>query len=98
VNNDFATQHDIPIYPEQMFWRDVISELSRARGKFPGGEAIGTCLALGKEYGELARDVLQQRFESTKYRGYAELRAEAVQVAVMAIRVALDCGLQDAGP
>jgi hypothetical protein len=90
VSNEF------PMYPEQMFWRDVISELQRARAKFPGGEAIGTCLALGEEYGELARDVLQQRFESTKYRGYAELRAEAVQVAVMAIRVALDCGLDTA--
>jgi NTP pyrophosphatase (non-canonical NTP hydrolase) len=85
---------DIPMYPEQMFWRDVIAELQRARAKFPQQDSVTTALALTEEVGELARDVLQQRFESKKYRGYAELRKEAVQTAVMAIRVALDCGLQ----
>jgi hypothetical protein len=85
-----------PMYPEQMFWRDVINELVRARAKFPIQDGVTTCLALTEEVGELARDVLQQRFESAKYRGYDALRGEAVQTAVMAIRVALDCGLQEA--
>jgi hypothetical protein len=88
--------NEIPIYGEQIFWRDVISELVRARTKFPVQDSVTTCLALTEEVGELARDVLQQRFESAKYRGYAALRAEAVQCAVMAIRVALDCGLDNA--
>ena len=88
---------EVPMYPVQMFWRDVINELQRARAKFPVQDGVTTCLALTEEVGELARDVLQQRFESTKYRGYAELRKEAVQTAVMAIRVALDCALEAAG-
>jgi NTP pyrophosphatase (non-canonical NTP hydrolase) len=87
---------EIPIYAEQMFWRDVISELVKARAKFPVQDGVTTCLALTEEVGELARDVLQQRFESAKYRGYAALRAEAVQCAAMAIRVALACGLDTA--
>ena len=86
---------DTPMYPEQMFWRDVINELQKARAKFPTQDGVTTCLALTEEVGELARDVLQQRFESANYRGYSELRKEAIQTAVMAIRVALDCGLQD---
>jgi hypothetical protein len=83
----------IPIYNEQMFWCEVIDELQRARVKLPTTESISTIFALTEEVGELLRDVLQQRFESDKYRGYGELRKEAVQVAVMAIRVALDCEL-----
>jgi NTP pyrophosphatase (non-canonical NTP hydrolase) len=73
---------------------DILTELCRARAKFPTQNAVTTCLALTEEVGELARDVLQQRFEIDKYRGYDALRKEAIQCAVMAIRVALDCGLK----
>ena len=59
---------------------EIKSELSRAREKFPGDGV--TMLALMEEVGELAK----ASFEEPRNR----VRAEAVQVAVMAIRLVLD--------
>lgn len=59
---------------------EIQAELARARSKFPGDGV--TTLALVEEVGELAKAT----FEEPK----ARVREEAVQVAVMAMRVVLD--------
>ena len=59
---------------------EILAELVRARAKFPGDNV--TMLALMEEVGELAKAT----FEESR----AAVRKEAVQVAVMAIRVILD--------
>lgn len=59
---------------------DIKAELARARNKFPGDGV--TMLALMEEVGELAKAT----FEEPR----ANVRSEAVQVAVMAMRVILD--------
>lgn len=59
---------------------EILNELERARTKFPGDNV--TMLALMEEVGELAKAT----FEESR----ANVRKEAVQVAVMAIRVILD--------
>lgn len=59
---------------------EIQAELARARSKFPGDGV--TMLALMEEVGELAKAT----FEEPKVR----IREEAVQVAVMAMRVILD--------
>jgi len=74
-SGDFTAQK-----PEHAFVDDVLAELRRARKKFPNSTASMT--ALTEEVGELARAMLgesQQR-----------IYQEAVQVAGMAARVALD--------
>ncbi|MCR9139358.1 MAG: hypothetical protein NXI27_25385 [Alphaproteobacteria bacterium] len=60
--------------------QEIKHELARARAKFPGDDV--TMLALMEEVGELAKAA----FEEPR----TNVRAEAVQVAVMAMRVALD--------
>lgn len=59
---------------------EICNELRRARTKFPGDNV--TMLALMEEVGELAK----ASFEEPR----ANVRKEAVQVAVMAIRMVLD--------
>lgn len=59
---------------------EILAELSRARAKFPGANV--TMLALVEEVGELAKAA----FEEPR----ANVRKEAVQVAIMAMRVVLD--------
>ena len=59
---------------------DILAELTRARTKFPGKNV--TFAALVEEVGELATAI----FEESRGR----VRKEAVQVAVMAMRVILD--------
>ncbi|MCP4318227.1 MAG: hypothetical protein GY789_19985 [Hyphomicrobiales bacterium] len=60
--------------------KEIRLELARARTKFPGDNV--TMLALMEEVGELAKAT----FEEPR----ADVRKEAIQVAVMAIRVVLD--------
>lgn len=64
---------------EKLVW-EIIAELGRARAKFPGDNV--TTLAMAEEAGELATAV----FEESR----AAVRKEAVQTAVMAMRVVLD--------
>ena len=64
---------------EKLVW-EIIAELGRARAKFPGDNV--TTLAMAEESGELATAV----FEESR----AAVRKEAVQTAVMAMRVVLD--------
>lgn len=59
---------------------EILAELKRARTKFPGDNV--TTLAMAEEAGELATAV----FEEPR----ANVRKEAVQTAVMAMRVILD--------
>lgn len=59
---------------------EIESELTRAREKFPGKNV--TFAALGEEFGELATAL----FEEPR----ANVRKEAIQVAVMAMRIILD--------
>lgn len=66
--------------PENLLCREILSELDRARAKFPRGRV--TFAALVEEVGELAKAT----FEEPKFR----VDAEAVQVAVMAMRMVLD--------
>lgn len=59
---------------------EMIRELARARAKFPGKNV--TFAAFVEEVGEVATAL----FEESR----AELRKEAVQAAVMALRIVLD--------
>lgn len=65
---------------EQKLAAEILAELTRARAKFPGCNV--TMLALMEEVGELSTAL----FEESR----ASVRKEAVQVAVMAMRVVLD--------
>lgn len=58
----------------------ILAELERARAKFPGANA--TFAALVEEVGELGKALMEEP--------RANVRNEAVQVAVMAMRVILD--------
>jgi hypothetical protein len=66
--------------PDEEFVRDTLVELKRAREKFPS--PAGSMTALTEEVGELAKALLDEPPE--------RIRAEAIQVAVMAIRVATE--------
>ena len=70
----------LPLTPEQTLLDEVLSELARARAKFPGDNV--TTLALMEEVGELAKATFSESREA--------VRKEAVQVACMAMRVVLD--------
>lgn len=65
---------------EGMVVREILLELERARTKFPGPDA--TLAALVEEVGEVAKALMDESRE--------RVRKEAVQVAVMAIRLILD--------
>lgn len=62
------------------FMADTITELQNARRKFPSSEL--SAIALMEEVGEVSRALLQEPS--------SHVRAECVQVAVMAIRLALE--------
>jgi NTP pyrophosphatase (non-canonical NTP hydrolase) len=66
--------------PEDRVLGEILAELERARAKFPGDNV--TTLALVEEVGELAKATFSE--------SRAAVRKEAVQVAVMAMRVILD--------
>lgn len=72
---------------------DVLAELAKARAKFPVQDVWVTLAALGEEVGELNQAILQHHFEPAKGKTKQDIRKEAVQVAVMAMRVALDTGM-----
>ncbi len=68
------------VSPEQRLAMEILTELTRARAKFPGENV--TFAALVEEVGELAT--------ATFAEPRANVRKEAVQVAVMAMRMVLD--------
>jgi hypothetical protein len=65
---------------ERILTEEILTELSRARAKFPGKNV--TFAALVEEVGELAKATFEE--------SAARVRKEAVQVAVMAMRMVLD--------
>lgn len=65
---------------EQELASDILAELDRARTKFPGKNV--TFAALVEEVGELATAIFEESAD--------RVRKEAVQVAVMAMRIVLD--------
>lgn len=81
-----ALINDDMIRPEWRFLLEVENELARARAKFPGPNV--NLAALTEEVGELAKALLHIR--EGKATGWAAVYAEAVQVATMAARVALE--------
>lgn len=66
--------------PEETLSAEILAELTRARAKFPGKNV--TFAALVEEVGELATATFEE--------GRDRVRKEAVQVAVMAMRMVLD--------
>lgn len=78
---------------------DVLDELRSARKAFPTNtdgdneDFLAVLAALTEEVGELNQAVIQYLYEPKKARSLADIRAEAVQVAAMAMRVILDTKL-----
>ena len=72
------TEHEA--YLTGQLIEDIKEELDRARTKFPGDRVTYT--ALCEEVGELAKALLDESRQ--------RVREEAIQVAVMAMRVVLD--------
>jgi hypothetical protein len=68
--------------------KDITDELSRAVENFPGNEDM--LAALSEEVGELHKAMLEQKYEPHKGVTDVDIYREAVQVAVMAIRVAVE--------
>lgn len=66
--------------PDTFFLVEVLEEVARARTKFPSSNL--KLAALTEEVGELAKAMLDEPAEN--------VRKEAVQVAAMALRVAID--------
>lgn len=66
----------------------IHKELPKARELFPDTE--DTMHALTEEVGELAKALIQQKHEPHKGVGCQDIFQEAIQVAVMAIRVAAE--------
>ena len=81
--------------PEAVFIEEVYAELGRARAKFPQREGVWVTLAaLTEEVGELNQAVMQYNREPAKGVTTADIRKEASQVVVMAIRVLFDCNVK----
>ena len=68
--------------------KDITDELSRAVENFPGNEDM--LAALSEEVGELHKAMLEHKHEPHKGVTNVDIYREAVQVAVMAIRVAVE--------
>jgi len=69
---------------------EVKVELDRATKKFPTWptDPLHALAVLGEEYGELNKAMLQLTYEPTKSTK-EEVRAEAIQTAAMALRLAM---------
>jgi NTP pyrophosphatase (non-canonical NTP hydrolase) len=65
---------------------DLFRELGLARAKFPKNEDL--LAALAEEVGELAQALLHQKHEPEKGATDLSVRAEAIQVACVALRIA----------
>lgn len=69
---------------------DILAELERATTKFPTWptDPLHALAVLGEEYGELTKAMLQLTYEPHKTSA-EEVRAEAIQTAAMALRLAM---------
>jgi NTP pyrophosphatase (non-canonical NTP hydrolase) len=77
----------LPISKEDRLMDEIWEELATARARFPAPN-LNMC-ALTEEVGELAQALLHTKFGG-RCGGWANVRKEAIQVATMAIRVALE--------
>lgn len=68
---------------------EVVAELARATQKFPTWptDPLHALAVLGEEFGELTKAMLQLTYEPHKTTA-DEVRAEAIQTAAMALRLA----------
>ena len=77
------------------FTAKMHTELARARAKFPESKTVGiTLAALTEEVGELNQAILQFNHQPEKKISELQIYKEAIQVAVMAMRIAQDCELR----
>lgn len=76
-----------------LFLYDIEIELDRARAKFPTQGVFVTLAALTEEVGELNQAILEYYQEPGKGITPLDIRKEAVQCCVMAMRVIFDCEL-----
>ncbi|MDN5849113.1 MAG: hypothetical protein L0H63_05665 [Nitrococcus sp.] len=69
---------------------EIKAELDRGIAKFPRwpNDPLHALAVLGEEYGELTRAMVQLSYEPHKS-SHAQVRAEAIQTAAMAIRLVL---------
>jgi hypothetical protein len=69
---------------------EVLAEVERATVKFPTWptDPLHALAVLGEEFGELNKAMLQMTYEPHKT-SRSEVRAEALQTAAMAIRLAM---------
>lgn len=67
---------------------DVFDELRSAESKFPGFpvDALHAMAVLQEEVGELQKAILQRVYDGPEKSTEQDVRAEAVQVAAMALR------------
>ena len=70
------------------FWYCLESEYQGAMNKFPGNRC--NVAALMEEVGELSQALLQLQFEPKKNKTRADVYQEAIQVAAMAMKIALN--------
>jgi NTP pyrophosphatase (non-canonical NTP hydrolase) len=71
---------------DRHFFAAMEQEAKRARAKFPQQSFWRTLAALTEEVGELNQAILE-------HKDFEDIYREAVQTAVMAMRVVIDCGL-----
>lgn len=86
IEEDSAMHHRQFEAADELFVQSMMSEVTRARTKFPGPNP--TIAALTEEVGELAKAMLHIR--EGKHRDWQRVWDEAVQVAVMAMRAATE--------
>ncbi|MEM0967648.1 MAG: hypothetical protein AAGJ81_15985 [Verrucomicrobiota bacterium] len=69
---------------------EVLSEVERATAKFPTWptDPLHALAVLGEEFGELTKEMVQLTYEPHKT-NKAEVRAEAIQTAAMALRLVM---------
>lgn len=79
--------------------REVLGEVDRATAKFPTWptDPLHAIAILGEEFGELTKAMLQFTYEPHKT-NRGEIRAEAVQTAAMALRLAMSLYQYDYAP
>lgn len=75
---------------DREFCYQIVEELARARKKFPKQDVWITLAALTEEVGELNKAILEFTHEKDKGVTLKDIRKEAVQTCVMAMRVILD--------
>ena len=85
--------------PARQALLDVLHELGRATAKFPTWptDPLHAIAVIGEEFGELTKDALQLTYEPHKTTP-ANLRAEAIQTAAMALRFAISLDRYEVKP